>query len=219
MKLFGAIKNYVKGVCSRFTSASRRDQGIVVGGLAGATYTSLRALYTVAAELNVPLAGRVAIANPLTRAGVGLLVGYLGGSTMFNRYGQIAEAFEGTAADMQTGPDGEMNNLTFMMKTWPFIISVAANLVMFAFPVPGGSPIFATIRVLSTTELGILTTLNGLFVGGTFAHRIGKTLDMITGGQLVADFGIFTAGRKIRACSVPKSTPEERAPLLAAPTH
>jgi hypothetical protein len=108
-----------------------------------------------------------------------------------------------------------------MMKTWPLLMSVAANAVMFTLPVAGGNPIFATVRLLSKPELIILTTGNGAFVGGTIAHRIGKTLDMVTGGTLVADFGLYSGyryiRRQIKAYTAPKAiTQDEQVSLIGA---
>jgi len=191
--MFGSIKSYFSGLNQRFVEALPRDKGTIIGGIIGAAYTSIRSLYTES-PINIPLAGNTdLITSASSRFILGTLVGGIAGSNFGNRYGQIAEQF----LEKPKQPPQPMNNQTFMMYTSPFIFGVAANIIMFCFDVPGGSPFFGSTRELSTAELYILATLNGLFVGGTIGYRGGKFIDFVTGGKLIADFGLYSGYKRL----------------------
>lgn len=204
MRFFQAIKDYGYGLYQRFINAARPDQGMITVGIAGGTYTAIRASLT-AVGLNVPLIGGVTLGAVASRFFLGGLVGGIASATYGNRYGQIVDALKPT--------ENDLNNQAFMMRTMPVICGAAAEALIYAIPVVGGNPIFITLRVLSTTELHLLTVLNGIFVGGTLGYRGGKFVDWLTNGKLVADFGLFSGYKFVKNKLTAAS---ETTPLLTA---
>lgn len=188
--MLGRIKSYCFGLKERLSNATSPDKGMIAGGLTGSIYSAIRAALTPPAPLNLPLTGNMLLATASTRFIFGALLGGFAGSTMGNRYGQIYDKFVQTTDSIEENENAKLDNQTFMMRTMPFVFAIAANAVIICYPVPGGNPIFGILSVLSTTELHTLTTLNGLFVGGTIGHRGGKFIDYFTNQTLIADFGL-----------------------------
>lgn len=187
--MFTRVSEYFTELKNRFIASPHNDRSMMLTMVTSGIYTAIRAANTDA-PVNIPLVGNTQDISTTTRVFAGLYVGSFIGSNFGNRFGQILDAFENSK-------NIPLNNELFLLRTLPILFAIGVDAYLVWTGDYGGNPLFGSLDTFTTGELYVLTALNAAYVGGTIAMRAGRSLDLLTNKQLVADFGIYSASKKL----------------------
>jgi hypothetical protein len=187
MTITSNVYNFFSGLGSRFKQKTHAEQGLIVGGIAGAIYVATRAVFS---EINIPLIGEDASLQMAARSIAGFLTGRYYGNSIGNRLGETIDVWRTAESQPDLSNVNEpINNRIFLSKILPFLFAGFADFAVAYWKDYGGKPIFNFID-LSPAEIYIFATLYGAYVGATIANREGRFFDFFSGGKLFIDFGI-----------------------------